>query len=255
MADHPVLMQQTNSDIYHTRVTHGVALAWANSYSAVVVKTPEATLLFDPVSMELPEDATLDLIAVSHSHSDHWDPSAVVKMQRQSRALVATSQSLAHRLNGAFQNQGDTTTVVAVQPGDTLNFGDATITILRCDHAAVEPLSFLVQTADGVTIYLPGDTTPFPEMERVPSPSLSTVPPPEGERDRVRIDILLWMGTALEDGARIAQQVKPKEFLTYAIAPSAAGARARDILTRYTPSLPFRALERHEVFLYSGVRR
>ena len=63
---------------------------------------------------------------------------------------------------------------------------------------------------------------------------------------------MLWMGTALEDGARIAQLVQPKVFLTYAIAPPAAGIRVKEILTRYTPELQFRSLERHEVFSYPG---
>ena len=49
-------MNKVTNDIYHTRVSHGVALAWVNSYSAVVVKTSDATMLFDPVGMEVPAD-------------------------------------------------------------------------------------------------------------------------------------------------------------------------------------------------------
>ena len=67
-------MTRDGPDIFHTQPIHGVALAWVNSYSAVVVKTPGATILFDPVSMEVPAGSSLDLIAVSHGHSDHWPP-------------------------------------------------------------------------------------------------------------------------------------------------------------------------------------
>jgi hypothetical protein len=66
----------------------------------------------------------------------------------------------------------------------------------------------------------------------------------------VSVDILLWMGTALEDGARIAQLVRPRTLVTYAIDPPAAGERARRILTRWTPEVWFYPLQRHQVFLY-----
>ena len=286
-------MNSNNPDIYHTRLSQGLALAWVNSYSAAVVKTPGATLLFDPVSMEVPDDSTLDLIAVSHGHSDHWDRPLVVRLQQRTQAMVVTSPFLANRLNGAplpdkrsssspvavsanvakipvysplqkggkgdigsreITGQVDSNQVMPVQPGDKLTIGDVTITALRCDHPAEGPVAFLVQTADGVTVYLPGDTTPYPEMGELvdyrPHPGLTAIPVPEGEEPRVRVDVLLWMGTALNDGARIAQLVRPKLFLTYAIAPLAAGTRAKEILTQYTPDLPFHALERHEVLLY-----
>ena len=286
-------MNCNNPDIYHTRLSQGVALAWVNSYSAAVVKTPGATLLFDPVSMEVPEDVPLDMIAISHSHSDHWDPQLVVRLQQRTQAMVATSPFLANRLNGApvpvkesssnpaavgatvpeiplysslqrvgneylgsreTTDQGNSDQVMAVQPGDKLMIGDVTITALRCDHPAVDPLSFLLETADGVTVYLPGDTTPYAGMGELvdegPNPGLAATSVPEGAGPRVRVDILLWMGTALNDGARIAQLVRPKLFLTYAIAPPAAGVRAKNILTEYATDLPFHALERHEVFLY-----
>ena len=286
-------MNSNNPDIYHTRLSQGLTLAWVNSYSAAVVKTPGATLLFDPVSMEVPDDSTLDLIAVSHGHSDHWDRPLVIRLQQRTQAMVVTSPFLANRLNGSplpdkrsssspmavsanvakipvysslqkggkgdigsreITGQADSNQVMPVQPGDKLTIGDVTITALRCDHPAEGPLAFLVQTAEGVTVYLPGDTTPFPEMGELvdyrPHPGLTAIPVPEGEGPKVRVDVLLWMGTALNDGARIAQLVRPKLFLTYAIAPLAAGTRAKEILTQYTPDLPFHALERHEVFLY-----
>ena len=286
-------MSSNNPDIYHARLSHGLALAWVNSYSAAVVKTPGVTLLFDPVSMEVPDDCTLDLIAVSHGHSDHWDPELVVRLQQRTQPIIATSQFLADRLNSAplpdkvsssakpalstnvarilhsFPPQGETNGntgcsdtsdgryanwVLPLQPGDKLKIGDVTVTALRCDHPAVEPLAFLVETDEGITVYLPGDTTPYPEMDALvddgPLPRSRSLRENDGSDAEMRVDILLWMGTALEDGARIAQLVRPKIFLTYSIKPPAAGSRAKDILTRYAPDLPFQALDRHQVFLY-----
>ena len=293
-------MDSNRQDIYHTQVQQGVALAWVNSYSAVVVKTPGAILLFDPVSMSVPEDVSLDLIAVSHGHSDHWDPQLVAALHRRTGSVVAASPNLVSRLDGEFRDKeggrdaggeippnpplqrggpvapsqsegsvsplqredtsptqtqtgGVSNTVTPVQPGDQLRIGDVTVTALRCDHPAVEPLSFLVRSDADVTLYLPGDTTPFPEMAQVTQltnpQSLSSK-----ERDAslpgTGLDILIWMGTAFEDGARISQLVQPKVMVTYAIDPPAAGARASGILTRYTPEVPCHPLRRHQVFDY-----
>ncbi len=214
-------MSPSNPDIYHSPVGRGLAVAWVNSYSGVVLKTPGATLLFDPVSLEVPEDASLDLIAVSHDHSDHWDPELVTGLRRRTGAAVAASPFLASRLSsllsggppspgsgqilpaslhgmppgppfaeeippaplyesgglgdleegswgellpGESREQLASEKIIALRPGEELEIGDVVLTALRCDHAARQPLAFLVRTADNLTVYLPGDSTPFPEM-------------------------------------------------------------------------------------------
>ena len=281
------------NDIYHTSVAQGVAIAWVNSYSAVVVKTPGATLLFDPVSLAVPQGVPLDLIVVSHEHSDHWDPSLVAQLQEHTGAVVAAPPFLASRLIASTRLDGgshlpptgegrygveipptflydrgkslsresgepwESGMVRPLLPGDAVKVGDVLLTALRCDHAARQPLAFLVRTADGITVYLPGDTTPFPEMahlpDRPPHPRSLSLGVREGTDEagaRVRVDILLWMGTALADGAEIARLVRPRVLVTYAITPAAAGARAKGILTEMTPGLEFQALERKRVFVY-----
>lgn len=135
-------------------------------------------------------------------------------------------------------------------PSDELTVGGTTVTALRCDHAAVEPLAFQVSSPDGVTVYLPGDTTPFPQMGELPK--AVSEKPGHGQTPGRGIDVLCWMGTALTDGAEIAHLVQPKVFLSYAITPPAAGERTYRILTGLTPDIPFQALARHQVFLWPG---
>lgn len=270
-------MNNTSTDIYRTQVKRGVAIAWVNSYSAVVVKTSGATLLFDPVGMELPVDASLDLIAITHGHSDHWEAKLITEIQSRTGSTVAAAPKLAAKLRqsgdeisptpllerGAkgpdgpglvgppyAKHQGTLPDIVSLLPGEEINIGGTTVSALRCDHAAAEPLAFQVCTPDGVTVYLPGDTTPFPEMSELPK----AVPenPGHGPLHGRSIDVLCWMGTALTDGAKIAQLVQPQVFLSYAITPRAAGDRAYGILTGLTPDIPFQALERHQVFLWPG---
>lgn len=270
-------MNKVSADIYRTQVSRGVALAWVNSYSAVVIKTPGATLLFDPVGMEVPSDAPLDLIAITHGHSDHWEPALIAELQGRTGSTVAASPSLAAKLRQSGEKIPPTSLlergavgyagagglggreakdpralqdILSLLPGDQVTVGDATVSALRCDHAAVEPLAFQVSTLDGVTVYLPGDTTPFPEMAQLPN--AFSEKPGHGQTTERGIDVLCWMGTALADGAKIASLVQPKVFLSYAITPPAAGDRAYEILTALTPDIPFQALDRHQVFLWPG---
>ena len=97
-------MNNVSTDIYRTQVSRGVAIAWVNSYSAVVVKTSGATLLFDPVGMDVPGDVPLDLIVISHGHSDHWEPKLIAELQGRTGSTVAASHYLAAKLEN---NRGD----------------------------------------------------------------------------------------------------------------------------------------------------
>lgn len=256
-------MSNISDGIYRTEVSRGVAIAWVNSYSAVVVKTAGATLLFDPVGMEAPTGAPLDLIAITHGHSDHWEPRLVTEIQGRTGATVAAPPSLAAKLRQSgipstpLLERGTTQdakgreplqNIVSLVPGEEITVSGTTVSALRCDHAAEEPLAFQVSTPDGVTVYLPGDTTPFPEMGELPRTISGK--PTHGQSTGRGIDVLCWMGTALTDGAEIAQLVQPQVFLSYAITPSAAGERAYGILTGLTPDIPFQALNRHQVFLW-----
>ncbi len=219
-------------DIFGTQMKpRTIALAWVNSYSAVVVRTPNVAFLFDPVAMPVEPNLQVDVIAISHDHCDHWDPELVTRLQGHTGSLVATSSFLAEQLNTLPSDK-----VTGMEVEGCLEVRSAQLIAQRCDHSARQPLSFLLRSEDGITLYHPSDSTPFPEMEEV--------------RKKYRPRILLYMGTSFEAGARIAQIVQPEALVSYRIEPEAAGDRARRILTSLTPEVRYVALKRHEVFVY-----
>ena len=192
-------------DIFRTQMKPGtVALAWVNSYSAVVVRTPNVAFLFDPVAMPVEPDMKADVIAISHDHSDHWEPELVIRLQEHTGALVATSSFLAAQLNTLPSDR-----IVGMEVGGCLEAGGAQLIAQRCDHSARQPLSFLLRSEEGITLYHPSDSTPFPEMEEV--------------RKKYGPRILLYMGTSFEPGARIAQMVQPEALVSYRIGAPGCG--------------------------------
>lgn len=218
-------MTDSCPSIFEFAVHDGLAVAWVNSYSAVAIKSADTTLLIDPVSMDVPAGAALDLIAISHDHLDHWDPKLVLELQKRTGAKVVTSAPLASRLESF-----GVANVAAMRVGESVQVRKTTLRAERCDHAATEPLSFSVEVTGGVSVYLPGDTTPFPEMAECDA------------------EVVFWTGTSLTGGAEIARQVNPLSFLTYAIDPPKAGERAIGILNALAPNVRFHALRRHQVF-------
>ena len=219
-------------DIFHTQVEPGsIALAWVNSYSAVVVRTPNVTFLFDPVSMPARPHLKVDVIAISHEHPDHWEQELVVELHQVTGAMVAATPFLAARLADLPSNK-----VRPMEEGNCLEVGGAQLIALRCLHSARQPVAFLLRSEDGISLYHPSDSSPFPEMAEV--------------REKYRPRILLYMGTSFESGARIAQTVRPEVLVSYKIEPPAAGDRAREILTSLTPGIRYKALQRHEIFVY-----
>lgn len=220
----------SDSDIFSTRVGRGeLALAWVNGYSSVVVRSPETMVAFDPVGLPVEALGAVDLVAVTHEHNDHWDPDLVEGVLKQTPAQVVTTPFLASRLpveNGRVRG---------MRPGERVEMGDLELEALPCDHAAREPLSFLLRTRDGLTLYHPSDGLPSPWAT------------PAGDGG---VDLLLYLGTSLETGARFAELVQPKAVVTYRVEPRAAHSRAKAILTSRTPGIPFTALRRHQVYRY-----
>lgn len=169
-----------------------VALVWFNSYSGIILKTPRTTLIFDPVMMSLEESIQADGIVITHEHVDHFEPWLAKELQKRTKAPILTTPFIAQTLSRE--------NVKALKVGDSFDINEIRLHAEYCDHAANQPLSFII-AAEGATIYHPSDGHPFPGMAEI--------------REKYKPDLMLYWGTSLDNGVAIAKLIKPRVILSY----------------------------------------
>lgn len=175
-----------------------IALMLLNVYSSLMLKTPLATVAFDPVKLSLDKhdfDAqSIDAIIITHEHSDHFDKKLALEMQRGSNATIITTPFVAQKLEGVGEG------VKGLRVGESVMIKDMTFYAEYCEHPANQPLSFIIKT-NAVTIYHPSDSSPFPEMEEI--------------GNKYEPDIVLYTGTSKEGLVKITEMVRPNIVVSY----------------------------------------
>lgn len=107
-----------------------------------------------------PEDLQLDLLLISHSHYDHFDPDSVpVLLSGGKTKLVAAKD-----VEAECQRLGLKGDITYLSCGDSACADGVTVTGVPCDHGELAPdaLGLLVEAA-GKKIYYMGDTAYRPE--------------------------------------------------------------------------------------------
>ena len=175
-----------------------LALVLLNVYSSLILKTHLFTVIFDPVKLSLDkqhfDSQDIDAIIITHEHADHFDQKLVLEIERRSQATIITTPFLAQKL------EGEGVKVKGLRVGESAAVKDVTFYAEYCEHAANEPLSFIIKT-DAATIYHPDDSSPFPGMAEI--------------RNRYGPEIVLYMSTSKEGLIKITEMVKPNIVVSY----------------------------------------
>ena len=153
-----------------------LAITWLG-HSSFVVRTPGGTiLLFDPWftgNPSFPEHARprkVDLILVSHGHSDHVTDA--VAIAKSTNATVVGIWEIAQWLGGKGVRN-----LEPMNKGGTINVKGLTITMTDARHSSSydenglvylgEAAGYIVRLENGQTIYFAGDTALFGDMKIV----------------------------------------------------------------------------------------
>ena len=216
--------------IFSIEVPQGkVALSWINSYSAIVIKTAQTTLVFDPVSLDWEEHFHADVIVVTHEHYDHFSPGLVRKLQMKTKAPIVTTQFVAQKLE-----EEDTR---ILNTGELFSIKDVEIHGMHCEHAANGPLSFMISVQNGPRIFHPCDSKPFAEMDRI--------------RKKHKPHILLYSGNSLENAAQIAELIRPQEAISY-YTDTESHQRFISLMKSGIPTMRVKMIRQSEVYQYPG---
>lgn len=201
-----------------------IALTLLNVYSSLMLKTRLSTVVFDPVKLNLdnpPFDAQgIDAIIITHEHADHFDKELALEMLRRSGAPIITTPFVAQKLEGVGEK------VRGLRVGESVKIKDMTFYAECCLHPANQPLSFIIKT-NGVTIYHPADSKPFPKMKEI--------------QNKYEPDIVLYMGTSKEGLIEITEMVRPNIVVSY-FAPRFADLKI--------PGVELKMVRQFETFRY-----
>jgi len=159
-----------------------------NIYATLLVIADSLTILFDPIEIDPQAYRDVDIVIVTHEHIDHFDKGLIKRLHDESRCEVLTTPFVAKQLECLEW-------VIALKPGDFYNVKGVWIYAEQCEHAANDPLTFIIKTRH-FSVFHPGDSDFFPQMGSI--------------RDRYAPDIMIYMRCSEQNLRKISSAIKPR---------------------------------------------
>lgn len=137
-----------------------------NTQSSICIDGSKV-LYFDPFQIR-EENHRADIVLVTHSHYDHFDPESISKIAKDGTVYVVPA-SMEKELRGAVR-EGE---LITVNPGDVVETGGIRIQAvpaynrLKPFHPKRNQWVGYVVTMDGIRYYVAGDTDAVPELEKI----------------------------------------------------------------------------------------
>jgi L-ascorbate metabolism protein UlaG (beta-lactamase superfamily) len=152
-----------------------VKVKWLG-HAAFQIKGKDKTVYIDLGEGAAPSDKA-DLVLVTHSHWDHFDPKVIERVRKEGTVIIAPRDCIPKLGAGAR----------AVEPGDRLRVGDLEVRAVhaynvkrfRSPGVPFHPKGFgvgYVLGIDGKSIYHAGDTDFIPEMKELKGVDVAILP-------------------------------------------------------------------------------
>jgi L-ascorbate metabolism protein UlaG (beta-lactamase superfamily) len=152
-----------------------VKVKWLG-HAAFQIKGKDKTVYIDLGEGAAPSDKA-DLVLVTHSHWDHFDPKVIERVRKEGTVIIAPRDCIPKLGAGAR----------AVEPGDRLKVSDLEVRAVhaynvkrfRSPGVPFHPKGFgvgYVLGIDGKSIYHAGDTDFIPEMKELKGVDVAILP-------------------------------------------------------------------------------
>ena len=137
-----------------------------NTQSSIRIEGSK-TLYFDP--FQIPEEThDADVIFVTHSHYDHFDPESIAKVRKNDTVFIAPSAMAGEILKLAGNSE-----FIPLSPGENILLGDLNIygvpayNKLKPFHPKHNKWLGYIVEMDGTRYYVAGDTDAVKELQSV----------------------------------------------------------------------------------------
>ncbi|SDF81587.1 metal-dependent hydrolase [Desulfovibrio legallii] len=139
-------------------------------HSAFKIACPAAQVVLDPFfappsDMSAATVGPVDLVLVTHDHSDHVGEA--VEVCRRTGAMLGAIVGTAGKLVAAGVPQAQVLNGIGFNMGGTVSCKGVSVTMTQAYHSSDSgaPAGYIVRMPDGLTVYHAGDTCVFSGME------------------------------------------------------------------------------------------
>lgn len=220
-----------------------IAFKWFNTYAGITIKTPTKILVIDPVEVNAKNFKTLDAVLITHEHYDHLDSPVIRRLQEKTQCKILADPTSTKRLGNSISME----ILQEMSPGTETRLDDVIIRAESCNHPhAVNPVTFLITSEDGVKIFHTADSLPFPEMETIGS---------EHEPDIVFCTVGIAPGTSPQTGTEIVRLVRPKVAVPYHTASKDDLSKFCSILKKDAPKVKCLVAKQDNVYIVGKERK
>jgi len=211
-----------------------VALTLVNSYTGVVIRSPHVGILIDPVDIDIDKISKIDGVLITHEHIHHLDESIVADIQLNSGCKVIADSASFGRLSAVVPSSK----LEEAHVKDEFQVEEVSVVAEKSSHPAAEPLTYIITSEDGVSVFHSSDSAPFKEMADI------------GRRYQIDIclcSIGLDSGLSPKSGAMVAKLVSPKVAVPYHGEKTKEFASA---VSKIAPQVRSRILRKGETLKY-----
>jgi L-ascorbate metabolism protein UlaG (beta-lactamase superfamily) len=195
----------------------------------------------DPTEINAEDFLNIDVILITHEHADHLDPKIVKNLYEKSKCLVVADDMSIQYLEKIVPEDNLKEGII----GQSFKHKDLKIHPLRTawfvdgNVRQWNPLTYLIESEDGVKLFHSGDSPPFSKMTEL--------------GDSFCIDIVLCTigggnGTP-RSGAQIPILMKPKVAIPYHALDGFE--RFCEILSVEAPNIKCKILKPGEIYQYN----